>query len=109
MPSFGAARFTAQNVRSGGQDVSPGRCVPLSTSKAVRKSMKLWNKSWDGKPWKVELDVLHLGRHLDFTWGSGRLRMGWPWGLRLSWAWFEVRICLLGCMLLRLLTSLLRL
>ena len=32
---FAAARFTAQYVRSVGQDVSPGKCVLLSTSKAV--------------------------------------------------------------------------
>ena len=31
---LGAARFTAQYVRSVGQDVSPGKCVLLSTSKA---------------------------------------------------------------------------
>ena len=39
---FGAAMFTAQSVRSLGQDVSLGKCVFLITSKAVRKSMKLW-------------------------------------------------------------------
>ena len=38
---FGAARFTVQYVRSVDQDVSPGKCVLLSTSKAARKSMKL--------------------------------------------------------------------
>ena len=68
---LGAARFTAQYVRSVGQDVSPGKCVLLSTSKAVRKSMKLWNVSGDGKPWKVELDVQDLGGHLDFTGRAG--------------------------------------
>ena len=64
---FGAARFTARYVRSVGQDVSPGKCVLLSTSKAVRKSMKLWNVPGDGRPWKVELDVRDLGGHLDLT------------------------------------------
>ena len=29
---FGAARFTVRYVRSVGQDVSPGKCVLLSTS-----------------------------------------------------------------------------
>ena len=39
--------------------------------------------------------------------------MGWPrlvhssWGFRLSWAWFGESICLLGCALLKLRTSLL--
>ena len=64
---FGAARFTVQYVMSVGQDVSPGKCVLLSTSKAVRKCMKLWEVSSDGKPWKVELDIRDLGGHLDFT------------------------------------------
>ena len=35
---FEAARFTAQYVRSVGQDVSSGKCVLLSTSKSVRKA-----------------------------------------------------------------------
>ena len=49
--------FTAQYVRSVGQDVSPGKCVLLSTSKAVRRAMKLWDISGDGGFWKVQLDV----------------------------------------------------
>ena len=62
------ARFTARNVRSVGQDVSPGNCVILSTSKSVRKAMKLWDISGDGGSfWKVQLDVRDLGGHLDFT------------------------------------------
>ena len=52
---FDAAWFTVQYVRSVGQDVSPGECVILSTSKAVRKSMKLQDASGV------------LGGHLDFT------------------------------------------
>ena len=47
--------------------MSLGTCVLLSTSKSVRKSMKLWDISWDGRLWKVQLDVRDLGRHLDFT------------------------------------------
>ena len=62
-----SARFTAQYVRSVGQDVSPGKCVLLSTSKSVRKAMKLWDVSGDGGFWKVQLDVRDLGGHLDFT------------------------------------------
>ena len=50
-----------------GQDVSPGECVLLSTSKAVRRAMKLWDISGEGGFWKVQLDVRDLGGHLDFT------------------------------------------
>ena len=64
---FESANFTAQYVRSVGQDVSPGKCVLLSTSKAVRRAMKLWDISGDGGFWKVQLDVRDLGGHLDFT------------------------------------------
>ena len=64
---FESARFTAQYVRSVGQDVSPGKCVLLSTSKSVRKAMKLWDVAGDGGFWKVQLDVRDLGGHLDFT------------------------------------------
>ena len=38
---FESARFTAQYVRSVGQDVSPGRCVHLSTSKSVGGSYEV--------------------------------------------------------------------
>ena len=64
---FDAARFPARYVRAVGQDVSPGKCVLLSTSKSVRKAMKLWDISGDGGFWKVQLDVRDLGGHLDFT------------------------------------------
>ena len=64
---FDAARFTAQYVRLVGQDVSPGKCVLLSTSKAVRRAMKLWDISGEDGFWKVQLDVRDLGGHLDFT------------------------------------------
>ena len=50
-----------------GQDVSPGKCVLLSTSKSVRKAKKLWDVAGDGGFWKVQLDVRDLGGHLDFT------------------------------------------
>ena len=46
---FGAARFTVQYVSAVGHDVSSGKCVLLSTSKTVRKSMKLWDVSGDGR------------------------------------------------------------
>ena len=65
---FDSARFTALYVRSVGQDVSPGKCVLLSTSKSVRKAMNFCGTfSGDGPFWKVQLDVRDLGRHLDFT------------------------------------------
>ena len=64
---FDSARFTAVHVRSVGQDVSPGKCVLLSTSKSVRRAMKLWDVSGGGSFWKVQLDVRDLGGHLDFT------------------------------------------
>ena len=64
---FESAHFTAKYVRLVGQDVSPGKCVLLSTSKAVRRAMKLWDISGDGGFWKVQLDIRDLGGHLDFT------------------------------------------
>ena len=64
---FESAYFTARYVRLVGQDVSPGKCVLLSTSKAVRRAMKLWDISGEGGFWKVQLDVRDLGGHLDFT------------------------------------------
>ena len=45
---FESAWFTARYVRSVGQDVSLGKCVLLSTSKTVRKALKLWDISGDG-------------------------------------------------------------
>ena len=64
---FESARFTAQYVRSVGQDVSPGKCVLLSTSKSVRRAVKLLDVAGDGGFWKVKLDVSDLGGHLDLT------------------------------------------
>ena len=77
---FESARFTSQYVRSVRQDVSPCKCVLLSTSKSVRKAMKLWDISGDGGFWKVQLDVRDLGGHLDFHQeGSGwnSFQKGW--------------------------------
>ena len=45
---FESAYFTARYVRLVGQDVAPGKCVLLSTSKAVRRAMKLWDISGEG-------------------------------------------------------------
>ena len=49
---FESAHFTAKYVRLVGQDVSPGKCILLSTSKAVRRVMKLWDHF--GKWWFLE-------------------------------------------------------
>ena len=56
-----------ETLRSVGQDVSPGKCVLLSTSKSVRRAVRLWDVSGSGGFWKVQLDVRDLGGHLDFT------------------------------------------
>ena len=64
---FESAYFTARYVRLVGQEVSPGKCVLLSISKAVRRDVKLWDISGDGGFWKVQLDIRDLGGHLDFT------------------------------------------
>ena len=84
---FEFARFTAQYVRSVGQDVSPGKCVLLSTSKSVRKAMKLRDISGDGGFWNVQLDVRDL------------------WDFKLRWSWFVVSTFLLVFMLLKHLMS----
>ena len=67
---FESAYFTARYGRLVGQDVYPGKCVLLSTSKAVRRAMKLWDISGDGGFGKVQLDIRDLGGHLDFTYRS---------------------------------------
>ena len=54
-------------VRSVGQDVFPAKCVLLGTSKAVRRAMKLWDISGDGKVWKVQFDIRDLGGPIDLT------------------------------------------
>ena len=66
-------------VTSVGQDVSPGKCVLLSTSKSVRKAMNLWDISGSGSFWKVQLDVRDLRGHLDFTRSPGwnTFQKGW--------------------------------
>ena len=44
---FKSAYFTAEYGLVG-QGVSPGKCVLRSTSKAVRRAMKLWDISGEG-------------------------------------------------------------
>ena len=110
--------------RSVGQDVSPGKYVLLSTSKSVRKTLKLWDVSGGGGFWKVQLDVRDLGGHLDFTLRARagslskrvvKLLLGllllvlYLWVFRSSWVWFVVSIFLLAFMLLKHLMCLPRL
>ena len=52
---YHSARFTARYVRSVGQDVSPGKCVLLSTSKSVRKAMESLGHFW--RWWLLEGSV----------------------------------------------------
>ena len=60
-----AARFTTRYVLLVGQELAPSKCVLLSTSRDVRKSMKEWVLSQDGDKWSVRFDVRDLGGHLD--------------------------------------------
>ena len=62
-----AARFTTGYVRLVGQELAPSKCVLLSTSRDVRKSMKGWALSDGGDKWSVKFDVRDLGGHLDTT------------------------------------------
>ena len=63
-----ADMFTVQYVRSVGQYVSPGKCVLLSTSKSVRRAVKLWGRSLGMVSFGMsQLDIGDLGGHLDFT------------------------------------------
>ena len=109
---FESAYFTARYVRSVGQEVSLGKCVLLSTSRAVRRAMKLWDVSGDGGFWKVQLDVRDLGGHLDFTFRAragtlskrvAEVTLGVAVVGALPLAWFVVNIFLLAFMPLRLL------
>ena len=59
-----AALFTTGYVRLVGQEPAPGKCVLLSTSRAIRKDMKDWVPSQEGT---VKFDVRDLGGHLDTT------------------------------------------
>ena len=62
-----AARFTTRYVRLVGQELAPGKCVLLSTSREVRKDVKEWVLSQDSDRWSVKFDVRDLGGHLDTT------------------------------------------
>ena len=99
--SFSAASFTVQYVRSVGHDVSPGKCVVLSTSKAVRKSMKLWDVSGDGLVVILTLlgglELGHFPRGLRMLLMVFRRLVRCLWGSRLSWVWSEGNICSSCC------------
>ena len=62
-----AARLPTGCVRLVGQELAPSKCVLLSTSTDVRKSMKGWALSDGGDKWSVKLDVRDLGGQLDTT------------------------------------------
>ena len=64
---FRAARFTTGYVRLVGQEPAPSKCVLLSSSREVRRSMKGWLLSQEGDQWSVRFDVRDLGGHLDTT------------------------------------------
>ena len=115
---FESAYFTARHVRLVGQDVSHGKCVLLSTSKAVRRAMKLWDISGDGGFWKVQLmsgiwvgiliSLSELELELFPREGllSGLLQLTlYVWASRSNWGWFVVSIYLLASMLLKHLMS----
>ena len=55
-----AARFTTGYVRLVGQEPAPGKCVLMSTSRAVRGAMRGRVVSDEGHRWSVKLDVRDL-------------------------------------------------
>ena len=62
-----AARFTTEYARIVGQEPAPSKCALMSTSRAVRSSMRGWVVSDEGHRWSVKLDFRDLGGHLDTT------------------------------------------
>ena len=62
-----AAPFAAGYVRLVGHEPAPSKCVRMSTSRAVRNTMRGWVVSDEGHRWSVKLDVRNLGSHLDST------------------------------------------
>ena len=62
-----AAPFTTGYVRSVGQELAPGKCVLLGTSRDIRRDMKDLVLSQEGDQWSVRFDVRDLGGHLDTT------------------------------------------
>ena len=64
---FRAARFTTGYVRLVGLEPAPSKCVLMSTSRVVRKDMRVWVVTDEGDKWTFKLDVRDLGGHLDTT------------------------------------------
>ena len=62
-----AARFTTRYVKLVGQELALGKCVLMSTSRAVRGAMWGWVVSDQGHRWSVKLDVRDLGGLLGTT------------------------------------------
>ena len=59
-----------------GQKAAPKKCVFLSTSKDYRSDVRCWVVSDDGDKWSVRLDVRDLGGHLDSTYRSRAVTLG---------------------------------
>ena len=107
---FESAYFTAKYVRLVGQDVSLGKCVLLSTSKAVRRAMKLWTfrvmvvfgrSSLMSGIWEVILISRIVLELVLFLVGFVVLLL-----VLLRLVWFVVSICLLQRLLIFLLRPL---
>ena len=78
-----AARFTTGYVRLVGQEPAPGKCVLMSTSRAVRRDMPGWDVTDEGDRWWVKLDICDFGVHLELPFVVGRLLLlsGFVWSL----------------------------
>ena len=69
-------------VKVVGQEASPNKCVPLSTSGVARRRMAAWRNENEGCFRAVKHDVRDLGGHLDVTLRtsagtlSGRVKLG---------------------------------
>ena len=99
-----AALFTTGYVRLFGQEPAPSKCVLLSTSRGVRKSMKGWTLSDGGDKWSVKFDVRDLGGHLDTTFRGWSSTLTAKFRLVISrLVWSGLCIFLLHCMVFRLL------
>ena len=51
----------------GWQEPAPSKCVIMSTSRVVRKDIRVWVFTHEGDRWTVKLDVRVLGGHLHTT------------------------------------------
>ena len=90
-------------------------CVLLSTSNAARRRMTAWRNKYEGCFWAVKLDVRDLGGHFDVTLRavagtlSNRVRIATtqvpasPWGFNACLGWCVRNICLVDCMVVKVL------